>query len=102
MKLQKKTAHKNEPAPCIVNALPESIDSDKEKKIFTVEKASEIYVNNSKGTDVAWKAIHKQQKTKSCLFKPRLTIALIFWPYWHSFCKLKQLGRLLSHVIFRK
>lgn len=53
MKLQKKTAHKNEPAPCIVNALPESIDSDKEKKIFTVEKASEIYVNNSKGTDVA-------------------------------------------------
>lgn len=55
-----------------------SIDSDKEREIFPVAEASKIYMNNSKGTDVAWKAIRKQQKTKSCLFKLCLTIAVIF------------------------
>lgn len=72
-----------------------SIDADKERKIFPVAEASKIYVNNSKGTDVAWKAIRKQQKTKSCLFKLCLTIAVIFfghtgvssvnWNSWSGF-----------------
>lgn len=72
----------------------------RKKNLHSEAKASEIYVTNSKGTDVAWKDIHKQQKTKSLLFKLCFTIALVFWPYWSSFYKLKQFATFLSHIIF--
>lgn len=38
----------------------------KKEKSSLRGKVSEIYVNNSKGTDVAWKAIHKQKTTHVC------------------------------------